>query len=105
EQIRFGDRLKAVVDAEAETLDACVPYLILQPLVENAIRHGIARRSTAGRLDLRLWRDGARLCIEVDNDGAADAAGADAAERQAGGVGLANIGERLAKLYPGQHRF
>jgi len=46
EQIRFGERLKAVVDAEAETLDAQVPYLILQPLVENAIRHGIAPRST-----------------------------------------------------------
>ena len=101
EKARLGERLRVSTHLGPDILDACVPYLILQPLVENAIRHGIARRSAAGRLELRLWRDGARLCIEVDNDGAPDAA----QHQQAGGVGLANIGERLARLYPGDHLF
>jgi signal transduction histidine kinase len=103
EKARLGERLQLATHIGPDILDACVPYLILQPLVENAIRHGIARRSAAGQLELRLWRDGARLCIEVDNDGVPAAA----QQQPAGGVGvgLSNIGDRLAKLYPGDHLF
>lgn len=105
EKARLGERLRVSTHLGPDILDARVPYLILQPLVENAIRHGIARSSAGGRLDLRLWCEGARLHIEVDNDSADTPAGADARTRASGGVGLANIAGRLAKLYPGEHQF
>src|SRR5207244_36381 len=69
EQVRFRDRLKAVVDAEPDTLDARVPYLILQPLVENAIRHGIAPRATTGRLLISARRIAGSLHLTVRDDG------------------------------------
>ena len=59
ERSRFGDRLKVTVTVEPDALDALVPNLVLQPLVENAIRHGIGRRAAAGRLDIRACRAGA----------------------------------------------
>lgn len=104
EKARLGERLRVATHLGPDILDACVPYLILQPLVENAIRHAIARSSVGGRLELRLWREGARLHIEVDND-CAEAPAHDVRARASGGVGLANIAGRLAKLYPGEHQF
>lgn len=97
EQIRFADRLKVVVTADPDTLDAQVPHLILQPLVENAIRHGIAPRTTAGRLLIGARRIDSSLHLTVRDDGAGmpEPAGS----QEARGVGLANTSARLRQLY------
>jgi len=97
EQVRFRDRLKAVVDADPDTLDARVPYLILQPLVENAIHHGIAPRATVGRLLIGARRIAGSLHLTVRDDGSGLWAGR--TDRASQGVGLANTSERLRQLY------
>ncbi|RMH23388.1 MAG: histidine kinase [Acidobacteria bacterium] len=102
EMIRFRDRLQVAIDVEPGCLEARVPKLILQPLVENAIRHGIAMRSAAGKIVLRGRRRGDRLRLEVVDDGPGLPAGK-AGVRE--GVGLANTRARLAQLYGPRHRF
>ena len=97
EQIRFRDRLRVVVDAEPETLDARVPHLILQPLVENAIHHGIAPRASGGSLVICARRINGDLHLTVRDDGSGLAARTLAAETR--GVGLANTSARLRQLY------
>jgi LytS/YehU family sensor histidine kinase len=96
ERIRFSDRLSVHIDVEPETLDACVPNLILQPLVENAIRHGIAPRAEGGRLDVRARRRNGKLELEIHDDGPGMEQG-HAEPRN--GIGLANCRARLAQLY------
>jgi two-component system, LytTR family, sensor kinase len=66
---RMGDRLTSRIDAAPDTLDAAVPTLLLQPIVENAIRHGAAARPGAARIDVRARRDGDTLVLEVRDDG------------------------------------
>lgn len=100
EKSRLGDRLEVDMRIGPRVLNALVPYLILQPLIENAIRHGVARMQGTGRLALYLECEGDRLLIRVDNDGVGEA---DSGEAK--GIGLSNIAERLARLYPGQHEF
>ena len=96
EQARHPDRLRVSVEAPAETLDVLVPPLILQPIVENAIRHGIAALSDAGRIDVHASRENGRLRLTVCDDGP----GPDGASRQPGsGTGLRNARERIAQLY------
>jgi LytS/YehU family sensor histidine kinase len=77
--------------------DAAVPHLFLQPLVENAVRHGIAPRAAGGRVEVRARRVGAALEVVVRDDGAGTGNGAPGAPRP--GVGLANTRARLARLY------
>jgi LytS/YehU family sensor histidine kinase len=101
ERIRFGERLVVRIDATPDLLDAHVPSLILQPLVENAIRHGIAPRASAGVLEIRARRDGALLELTVRDDGPGLVTGW-SLERT--GVGLANTRARLEKLYAEHHR-
>lgn len=92
EKARLGDRLRLTMRAGPDLLDSAVPYLMLQPLVENAIRHGIAPLAVPGRLDIRVDRVGSQVLIEVLNDGRRPA--------QPGcGSGLANVAERLRRLY------
>lgn len=100
QQTRFGDRLQVRIDARGPALSAHVPVMLLQPIVENAIRHGLAARVSAGRIDIDARREGARLVIAVTDDGA----GADgyAAERE--GVGLGNTRARLEALYGADQR-
>lgn len=101
EQARLGDRLRVTMTAGPDVLDAAVPYLLLQPLVENAIRHGIAPLATAGRLEIRVEHSGTHLAVELLNDGRRPASdGASGA-----GIGLANVAERLRHLYGGEHQF
>jgi LytS/YehU family sensor histidine kinase len=100
QRTRFADSLDIQVDAAPETLDASVPRLLLQPLVENAIRHGTARRMGAGRVVVRSRAVVGRLIIEVSDDGA----GLPAGPRREG-VGLANTQARLAHLFEGDARF
>jgi LytS/YehU family sensor histidine kinase len=97
EQIRFRDRLRVVVDADPETLDAQVPYLILQPLVENAIRHGIAPRTTVGRVVISARRIAEALHLTVRDDGSG--LPPDLKPGESRGVGLANTSARLRQLY------
>lgn len=96
EEARFSDRLQIAVQAHESVLDAYVPNLVLQPLVENAIKHGISRRASAGRLTISAERRNGALALEVRDDG--PGAGP-AAERSSGGIGLRNIRARLAHLY------
>ncbi len=92
EELRFQDRLQVQYALSPESLEALLPYLILQPLVENAVRHGIALRSGSGRLELRAELRGDRLRIEVrDNGGQLAELGE--------GLGLANTRARLEQLY------
>jgi LytS/YehU family sensor histidine kinase len=97
EQIRFRDRLVVHVAAEEGVGDPAVPHLLLQPLVENAIRHGIAPRAAGGRVDVRARRVGAALEVVVRDDGPGAGNGDAGAARP--GVGLANTRARLARLY------
>jgi len=100
EKARLGERLQLNMKAGPDLLDAAVPYLVLQPLAENAIRHGIAPLSAPGRLDIRVERAGAGLLIEVVNDGLRpDSATAADGTGNGSGIGLANVAERLRHLY------
>ena len=101
EQIRFGDRLSVKRKIEADTLDARVPNLILQPLVENAIRHGIEPWSKPGCIELGASRSDNRLILTVADNGA----GLRQQEPITEGVGLSNTRERLRALYGDAHRF
>jgi two-component system, LytTR family, sensor kinase len=100
QQTRFHDRLRVEINARPETLDARVPNMILQPLVENAIKHGLAARASAGRVEISAVRRARALCITVGDDGQGLS---DGAQRE--GVGLSNTRQRLAQLYDGQSRF
>ena len=103
EKARLGKRLLPSWQLGDGVLAAYVPYLLLQPLVENAIRHGIAPRSAPGRLNIRIARDGAQLDIRIINDlPEADDAPAQKDTRPA--VGLDNVRGRIARLYPGAAR-
>ena len=103
EQARFGDRLTVEMRIAPEVLGARIPYLILQPLVENAIRHGIAPRSQPGRVVIRAESENGFLVLEVRDNGPGLAAELDASTRP--GVGLSNTRSRLEKLYGERHRF
>jgi LytS/YehU family sensor histidine kinase len=97
QKIRYEDRLDVVLDVDPLALHALVPTFILQPLLENAIRHGIATRSTPGQIEIQAWCEGERLHLSVRDDGPGLAADWDL-ERCAG-VGLSNTRERLRRLY------
>jgi signal transduction histidine kinase len=103
QQIRFGDRLAVRYDVDAEALSACVPPLLLQPLVENAVRHGITPREEGGLLTLDARRVDDRLHLRVTDDGPGPPDDVSPASTQ--GVGLANVQARLQALYGDAARF
>jgi two-component system, LytTR family, sensor kinase len=94
ERVRLGDRLTMVVDASREARGARVPFLTLQPLVENSIRHGIAPRGAGGQITIEARRAGDWLDLHVLNDAAASPAAA-----RGFGVGLETTRQRLAQLF------
>jgi two-component system LytT family sensor kinase len=98
EQVRFRDRLTVVRRVPPELLDAVVPSLLLQPLVENAIRHGIARRPGPGTVEIGARSSGATLVLEVRDTGPGPGGGAERGD----GVGLANVRARLDQLHGGR---
>jgi two-component system, LytTR family, sensor kinase len=102
EQRRFQDRLRVEMTVADELLGALVPNLILQPLVENAIRHGVARVTGSGLVEIVATRDDAALCIEVRDDGPGFGT---ASVTDGHRVGLANARTRLTRLYGTAHRF
>ena len=93
QRIRFGDRLQVSIDASDEVRRARVPLLLLQPLVENSIRHGLAARTSAGRIEIRGRRAGDRLLLDVEDDGQP----VNDAPRE--GIGLNNVRARLEALH------
>jgi len=98
EQTRFQDRLETHVTVDPKALDAMVPYFILQPLVENAIRHG-----DASHIEISATRDNGTVRLAVTDDGQGIAMGA--RKRTGNGIGLANTRARLEKLYGAEHTF
>lgn len=105
EQVRFYDRLATDFFIEPQTLDLMVPNLILQPIVENAIRHGIAPRSSPGRIEIRAEQDNGRLSIQVKDNGPGLKLAASGEGVRREGLGLANTRARLRQHYGDQHRF
>lgn len=103
EQTRFRDRLTVKFDVEPQTLDVLVPNLILQPLVENAIKHGVGPKPTPGQVVITAHRTASTLEMEVRDNGVglSDARLSDFNR----GVGLANTRSRLQHLYGSAHRF
>jgi len=98
EQLRFPDRMRYELDADDDVRAARVPTLLLQPLVENAIRHGIAPVVAPGRITIRAYRDARWLRVDIFNTGTL-------APDRGTGVGLRNIAERLRALYGDDYQF
>jgi two-component system LytT family sensor kinase len=102
EQTRLGERLHIELALDPATADALVPAMLLQPLVENAVRHGVVRQLEGGTVAIASARRGSRLHLAVRNSGPRHAT---PAERETNGIGLRNTAERLATLYGSDHRF
>lgn len=100
EQVRLGSRLRVEIAADPSAVNARVPSLLLQPIVENAVRHAIAPREQGGRIVVTATRSNGRLLLSVDDDGPGLAA-----ERQGAGIGLSNTRERLIHRYGANHQF
>jgi two-component system LytT family sensor kinase len=98
EVVRFGPQLSVIKDIKPETLDVVVPSMILQPLVENSIKHGLARKVGGGSITIKaMLRDG-HTVIEVHDDGLGMSE--DRLEHAlGGGIGLSNVNERLRTIY------
>src|SRR6185503_2924718 len=96
QELRSGGRLSVTLDLEPETLHAAVPRLLLQPLVENAIRHGAATNGGGPWLRLRTRRADERLRIEIENS-----ASSEVPAESGLGIGLRNTRARLAHMYGG----
>ena len=103
EQTRFADRLVVRFDIEPETLDTLLPTLLLQPLVENAIKHGVSRKTGPGHVDIRARRDHDKLWIEVRDDGLGLSETAlDALQK---GIGVSTTRARLQHQFGADYRF
>ena len=102
EGVRFQDRLRFTIDASAEARRALVPYLLLQPLVENAVRHGIAPLESGGSIAVDAARENGILRVTIRDDGVG-LGGTETRRRQ--GIGLKSVRARLAHLYGASHRF
>jgi len=94
EQFRLGDRLKVEIEEEQAALEVPIPVLSVQPLVENAIKHGLARRAECGLLRIKAELNGGDLCVRVENSGSGEVAG-----NSGSGVGLRNVRRRLEICY------
>jgi two-component system LytT family sensor kinase len=102
EMVRFGPNLRVEKDISPDTLDVIVPSMILQPLVENSIKHGISRKVGGGRITIRSSRQNGRTIIEVDDDG--EGMSDESLENALhGGIGLSNVNERLSVIYGVNH--
>jgi LytS/YehU family sensor histidine kinase len=101
QQVRFAGRLEVKIDATDEAMDGLVPCFLLQPLVENAIQHGIAPKRQGGLIETSVKRMGDKLWMQVKDDGC----GADSPSTKGLGIGLQNIRERLAYFYPDSYEF
>jgi signal transduction histidine kinase len=94
ERIRFQDRLTVELDIESQALTAMVPNLILQPIVENAVRHGVARQTNPGYITIQARREGERLIVRVEDNGPGLKT-----KSNGSGIGLSNTRARLEQFY------
>jgi two-component system LytT family sensor kinase len=107
EVVRFGaDKLRVEKDIDPKTLDVLVPSILLQPLIENSIKHGLEPRIQGGTVTLRSRLEGNRVSIEVADDGVGITARPESSlQRTGNGIGMQNVRERLEVLYGRQARF
>jgi len=103
EQIRFEERLTVIKNIDPETLDALVPNLILQPTVENSIRHGIAKKAGKGRIEINTKLEESKLVITISDNGPGLQVEKMSDFKE--GLGLANTRQRLKQLYSGKYTF
>ncbi len=103
EMVRFGDSLHFVKEAGADTLDRLVPNMLLQPLVENSLRHGLANKVDGGTILIRSYLENGKLFLLVEDDGAGipDSAMADLFSQ---GIGISNVNERLRVIFGDDYR-
>jgi sensor histidine kinase YesM len=101
ERIRFRSRLEVVIKVDDDAIEAQVPSLILQPIVENAVRHGVELQSRNGQIEIRGVRDGATVVVTVSDNGSGLPEGGPKRE----GIGLANTRARLVELYGDRQHF
>jgi LytS/YehU family sensor histidine kinase len=99
EQVRFGDRLRVDEEVDLSLLSAQVPNMILQPLVENAIRHGLSNRARGGLLRICVQKDQDHMQLQIIDDGVG------LPEEMRLGVGLSNVQSRLTHLYGASAEF
>jgi two-component system, LytTR family, sensor kinase len=105
EIVRFGDKLKFEKQIDGSTLDRLVPSMILQPIIENSIRHGLSNKVEGGTVRLSTWLEDARLVISIEDDGIGmEESRIATALNQEGGIGVANVNERLRVLFGGNYR-
>jgi sensor histidine kinase YesM len=97
EKIRFQDKLEIQLEIHPSTYNAFVPALILQPIVENAVRYAIAPKESIGTITLRAWRKNGTLIIEIEDDGPGSSSLTSA--KSSIGIGLKNVQQRLETLY------
>jgi LytS/YehU family sensor histidine kinase len=98
---RFGPRLEVRLDIDPAAIDTPVPRFLLQPLVENAIRHGVAARAGTGTVEIAVTREADATRLEVRDNGR----GLGSSRAPGNGIGLADTASRLALLYGDRHRF
>lgn len=102
QQVRFGDRLHLIWEIDECTLDAAVPHMLLQPLVENAIKHGVEAHSNAGQIVVSSRREGEGLWLTIRDNGPGYSV---PSVRPGPGLGIANVRSRLTQLYGEMHAF
>jgi two-component system LytT family sensor kinase len=103
ELVRFGDKLRVVKQIDPATLDMLVPSMLLQPLIENSIKHGVSSKVDGGTITIRAAHGNGRLSIEVEDDGVG-IADAELAQIFNKGIGVTNVKERLKVLYNQDYR-
>jgi len=101
QQVRFSDRLRVRIEASDEALEGLIPCFLLQPIVENAVRHGIAPMAKGGLIEAQVKRIGDRLWMQVRDTGTNGTPEA----TKGHGIGMQNTRDRLAHFYPGEHDF
>jgi two-component system, LytTR family, sensor kinase len=103
EVVRFGDKLRFERDVAPDTLDMLVPSMLLQPLVENSIKHGLSSKVEGGTIRIRTWRSDQRLCLTLEDDGVGIPE-SKLATLLEGGIGVNNVHERLKVLFGQDYR-
>ena len=103
EVVRFGDKLRFEKEVETDTLDMLVPSMLLQPLIENCVKHGLSRKVEGGTIRLRSRRADARLHLTVEDDGVGIPE-VKLATLLDQGIGVSNVNERLKVLFGSDYR-